>query len=126
MSDQPVTTAVEAATETDEQRQDRTGLSSVRMTDDESRAVQKTPNRVSLDSILAKIRHEQYINPVVLPHMTICVLVLENGFAIVGQSAPADSGNFNPELGKKFAMEDAIRQIWKFEGYALREKLSNA
>ena len=35
--------------ETDQQRKDRTGLSSLRMADDESAAVQKTANRVSLE-----------------------------------------------------------------------------
>jgi len=112
--------------ETDAEREKRTGLSSVRMTDNESKAVQKTEHRVSLDSILAKIVSEQYIYPANIPHMTIVVLMLENGFAIVGKSAPADAENFNEELGKKFAKEDAIRQIWPLEAYLLREKLTAA
>jgi hypothetical protein len=110
--------------ETDTQRADRTGLSSVAMTDDESKAVQKTEHRVTLDSMLAKIMHAEYIYPQTIPHLTICVLILDNGFAVVGKSAPADPENFNKELGVKFAKEDAIRQMWQLEGYALRERLS--
>jgi len=49
---------------------------------------------------------------------------MENGYAVVGKSAPADAENFDEDLGKKFAKEDAIRQLWALEGYALREKLS--
>ena len=110
-------------TETDQERHDRTMLSSLRMTDDESKAVQKTPNRVSLDSLLAKIEIEEYMYPRHIPHMTICVLLLENGFALVGKSAPADADNFDKELGKKFAKEDAIRQMWSLEAYLLRERM---
>lgn len=113
-------------TETDAARQERTGLSSVRITDDESKAVQKTPNRVSLDSMLAKIVDEDYFWPPSIPHMTLCVLVLKNGFALVGKSAPADAENFDEELGKKFAKEDAIRQMWPLEAYALRERMTDA
>jgi hypothetical protein len=110
--------------ETDEQRKARTDLSSVRITDDESAAVQKTPNRVTLDSMLAKIDDEEYLHPSTIPHMTICVMTMKNGFAVVGKSAPADAGNFDEALGQKFAREDAIRQLWQLEGYALREQLA--
>lgn len=106
--------------------------------------VQKTPNRVSLASMEAKISQEHFVipgevipgyarsdNPEIakldpLNTMTLCILVMENGFTLIGKSAPADPGNFNAELGKKFAREDAIRQLWPLEGYALREKLSSA
>jgi hypothetical protein len=56
--------------------------------------------------------------------LTICVLVLKNGFTIVGKSACASPENFDAELGKKIAREDARRQIWALEGYALRNKLA--
>ena len=56
--------------------------------------------------------------------LTICVLVLKNGFTIVGKSACASPENFNAELGNKIAREDARRQIWALEGYALRNKLA--
>ena len=110
--------------ETDQERFARTSLSSLEMSDAESKAVQKTPNRVSLELMTAKILQEEYINPVAMPHLTIVVIVLENGFALVGKSAPADPENFDADLGRKFAREDAIRQMWQLEGYALREKMS--
>ena len=99
-------------------------MDSLRISDDASKEVQKTPNRVTLDSMLAKIAAEDYINPSSIPHLTICVLVLENGFSLVGKSAPADPDNFNAELGKKFAKEDAVRQMWPLEAYALRERMT--
>lgn len=99
-------------------------MSSLEIGDREAATVQKTPNRVTLDSMVEKIEAEEYLNPEVLPHLTICVLRLKNGFSLVGKSAPADAGNYNAELGRKFAREDAIRQMWPLEGYALRERLS--
>jgi hypothetical protein len=99
-------------------------MDSLRLSDDASRAVQKTPNRVSLDSMVAKIADEEYIHPAGLPEMTICVMRMANGFAVVGKSAPADPANFNADLGRKFAREDAIRQLWPLEGYALREHMT--
>lgn len=99
-------------------------MGSLETTDAESAAVQKTPNRVTLDSLKAKVEREEYIHPECLPTLTVCVLLLSNGFTIVGKSAPADPDNFNAELGRKFAYEDAMRQMWPLEGYALREKLA--
>jgi Phage protein (N4 Gp49/phage Sf6 gene 66) family len=109
--------------ETDEQRKERTGLSSLEITDAESAAVQQTQNRVTLESMLAKIVAEEFIHPDLIPHMTICVITLQNGFALVGKSAPADPENFDEALGHKFAKEDAIRQMWSLEAYLLRERM---
>ena len=58
--------------------------------------------------------------------LSICILVMKNGFTVIGKSAPASPGNFNAELGKKFAYEDAVRQLWPLMGFALREKLHAA
>ena len=110
-------------------------MESLRLTDDQSKAVQQTPNRVSLDSMIDKIAGEYFTtldkahdgSPIIggMEVMTICTLVMRNGFIVIGKSAPADPANFNPELGRKFAREDAIRQLWPLEGYALREKLAS-
>lgn len=56
--------------------------------------------------------------------VTICLLKLANGFSVVGESACASPENFNAELGKKIARDNAKAKIWALEGYALREKLS--
>lgn len=57
--------------------------------------------------------------------LSICILVMSNGFTIIGKSAPASAANFNAELGRKLAYEDAIRQLWPLMGYALRDKLAS-
>ena len=100
-------------------------MESLRVTDDQSKAVQKTDNRVTLDSMQAKIDKVEYHHPNVCLHMTIASVRLKNGFVLVGKSAPADPENFNRELGAKFALEDAMRQMWPYEGYLLCEDIAN-
>lgn len=56
--------------------------------------------------------------------LSICILVMSNGFTIIGKSAPASPENFNADLGRKFAYEDAIRQLWPLMGFALRDRLA--
>lgn len=56
--------------------------------------------------------------------LTVCVLVLKNGFTIVGKSACASIENYNAEIGAKIARDDARKQIWALEGYHLRHLLS--
>lgn len=94
----------------------------------------RTAPRVSLDDIKANIAAEYYgtgdklfSGSPMMPSMevlTIYVIVLRNGFTIIGKSAPASADNFDPDLGRKLAYEDAVRQIWPLMGYALREKLA--
>lgn len=55
--------------------------------------------------------------------MTFCVLVLHNGHKIAGQSACVSAKNYDAALGRKYAREDAIRQMWPLEGYLLSENL---
>lgn len=56
--------------------------------------------------------------------LTICVLVLKNGFTLIGKSAFVSPENFNADLGRRIARDDARNQIWALEGYALRSKLA--
>ena len=57
--------------------------------------------------------------------LTICVLVLKNGFTVTGESACASPENFDAEIGKKIAYENARNKIWQLEGYLLKEKLNH-
>lgn len=60
-----------------------------------------------------------------LPCLTFCVLVLNNGFTVTGESACASPENFNAEIGQKIAYENAREKIWLLEGYLLKEKLNH-
>lgn len=56
--------------------------------------------------------------------LTFCVLVLKNGFTVTGESACASPENFDFEIGRKIARQNAVQKIWPLMGYALKEKLS--
>ena len=58
--------------------------------------------------------------------LTFCVLVLKNGFTVTGESACASPENFDAELGRKIARQNAVQKIWPLMGYALRSKLMEA
>lgn len=61
--------------------------------------------------------------PAALGLLTFCVLVLQNGFTVTGESACASPENFNAELGRKIARANAVSKIWMLEGYLLRQQL---
>jgi hypothetical protein len=57
--------------------------------------------------------------------LTLCVLVLRNGFTVTGESACASPENFNPEIGRKIAREKAVDKVWALMGYELKCRLAN-
>ena len=57
--------------------------------------------------------------------LTICVLILRNGFTVTGESACASPENFDGELGRKIARQNAVNKIWPLEGYLLKQQLAD-
>lgn len=58
--------------------------------------------------------------------MTVCLLTLRNGYHVTGESAAASPANFDEEIGRKIARDNARNKIWALEGYLLRSKLAAA
>ena len=56
--------------------------------------------------------------------LTVCCLTLRNGYCVVGESAAASPENFDEEIGRKIARDNARNKIWALEGYLLRERLA--
>ena len=100
----------------------------------------KTAPRVTPADIASNIVSEWYINggtgvvhdefqpPVPAEHplrlLTFCVLVLRNGFVVTGESACASPENFDLEIGKRIARENAVQKMWPLMGYELKSRLS--
>ena len=55
--------------------------------------------------------------------LTFCVLVLRNGFTVTGESACASPENFDAEVGRKIARQNAAQKVWPLLGFALKERL---
>lgn len=122
---------------------DNKGTGALDVSDAKAAAVQKG-ERVTIDQLRDQIAAVTYIEgrsadvmgiegnvevPLVLQALgclTICIIVLRNGFTVVGKSACADPSNYNAELGQKLARDDAERQAWAFLGFRLRDRLVGA
>jgi hypothetical protein len=50
--------------------------------------------------------------------LTICMILLKNGFILTGQSAPMSPENFDQGKGRTFAYEDALRKAWPLFAFA--------
>ena len=90
---------------------------------DEAKAIvaTKTAPRITEESIKAKIASSKYV---VDGQFTIALITMKNGFTVSGVSAPASSANYDAEVGKRYAYDNAFKQLWQLEGYLLRERLS--
>lgn len=64
-----------------------------------------------------------YPNSGPLALLTFCVLILRSGFTVTGESACASPENFDPEIGKRIARENAVQKVWPLMGYQLKEQL---
>lgn len=58
--------------------------------------------------------------------LTFCVLRLKNGFTVTGESACASKENFDADLGRKIARDNAVNKVWMLEGYLLKQTLSES
>lgn len=58
--------------------------------------------------------------------LTICVLVLKNGFTVTGESACASPENFDADIGRKVARENAVQKLWPLLGFQLKSRLAEA
>lgn len=55
---------------------------------------------------------------------TVCVIVMRNGFTVTGESACASPENFDADIGRKIARQNAVQKIWPLMGYELHSKLA--
>ncbi len=77
--------------------------------------------KVTKESIEKRIVGCDYF---VLPNstVTVCNLILENGYSVRGESACVDPRNFNMEVGRNLAYRDAFGKLWDLEGYLLAQR----
>jgi hypothetical protein len=57
---------------------------------------------------------------------TACLITLENGFEIVGTSACVNPEDFNPEIGKYYALVDALNKLDEHVGFYRQVELFKA
>ncbi len=103
----------------------------------EIQAKGKTAPRITPEDIRNNIRYTTFFTAAqgaleadgdagdeALELLTICVLVLANGFTVTGESACASPENFDAFIGQQIAYANAVNKIWPLMGYELKERLS--
>ena len=91
---------------------------SLEATDARSEAV-RTGFRITLADLKARVVDHEII---IRGHLTVAIVKLDNGFYLVGKSAPVDPSNYNADHGVELAMDDALRQAWPLLAFAHLEK----
>lgn len=85
--------------------------------------------RISKQHIEDKIKSVSYMNAFdamqvtyakdvpALGATTLCFIAMQNGFVAIGSSSCVDHRNYDVDVGRRLAYEDAFRKIWPLEAY---------
>lgn len=86
-------------------------------------AIAATPGeKVTKSQIEARIVDISYIR--IGETVTICNILLDNGYSVRGESACVDPANYRREVGEQIAYNNAFEKLWPLFGFLLAEKRS--
>ena len=54
-------------------------------------------------------------------NVTLCNIVLDNGYSVRGESACVNPANFNQEIGERIAYDNALDKLWPLFGFFMAE-----
>ncbi len=86
--------------------------------DADAKVAASTAPKVTKESMEAKIAAISYVQH---NETTICLIEMKSGFVVTGVYGAASKANFDPEVGKRYAYDAALKALWPLEGYALRD-----
>lgn len=55
--------------------------------------------------------------------LTHCAITVKSGFIFTGESSCVDAANFDEEIGKQIAYENAFEKMWMPYGFWLKQKI---
>lgn len=114
---------------TTEQLIQEKGLTAPRVTPQDLQDNIASAHYFTAGQAIKAVEPDDYVYFTAEPHLrmlTFCVLVLKNGFTVTGESACASPENFDAEIGRKIARQNAEQKIWPLMGYHLKQKLSES
>ena len=76
-------------------------------------------NPNSIDSVIVTKQFHVFENTT----LTVCCILLKNGFTVTGESAAVSMENFDKDIGEQIAYANAKDKIWALEGYLLKDAL---
>lgn len=89
--------------------------------DDLKTALAASPaERVTEEYMASRIKKVDYYGPGT-GTLTFCILTLDNGYAVTGESACVDPANYRADIGQKIAYDMAFRKLWPLFGFLLTE-----
>lgn len=77
--------------------------------------------KITPDYIASLIADETYTRPG-NGTLTVCVLTVQGGGTVVGHENVIDPATFDAALGRQYAREAAIKELWKLEGFHLKRQ----
>lgn len=86
------------------------------------RVSRKTGPKVTKESIEARIKNVQYLRYPGTNAM-ICNIELDNLYTQRGESACVSDVNFDEDIGKRYAYDDAFKKLWPLFGFLLAEDI---
>lgn len=81
-------------------------------------------NRVTQEQIDLLLDNAQTQEHIFWDKELIVSYKLESGFTVAGRGACVDPANFDLEIGRRVARDDAANQLWQLEGYRLQLSLA--
>lgn len=55
------------------------------------------------------------------PTLTHCIITLNNGYSVTGESACVNEANYNEDIGNRIAFDNAFAKLWPLFGFLLAE-----
>jgi len=80
----------------------------------------RTAPKLTEEQLVAKIAKVDYA---LVGLLSVCVITLENGFMVSGESAAVSPENHHVKIGNHYAYKKAFAKVWELEGYLLKERL---
>ena len=82
-------------------------------------------NKVTVDQIKSILDNAETQETIFWNKEVVVSYKLYNGFTIIGRGACVDPANFNIDIGRKVAREQAENKLWELEDYLLQNKMYN-
>lgn len=77
-------------------------------------------NKLTTEYLNSLVDNAEYVHQGLL---TICTITLKNGFQLVGTSACVSKDNYDVQIGRTIAYENAFNKLWELEGYLLKWRI---
>lgn len=81
-------------------------------------------NKVTVEQIEGLINSAETLEHIFWGKELLVSYKLPSGFTVTGRAACVDPDNFNLDIGRDIARENALNQLWALEGYVLQLKLA--